>query len=105
MIFKKYYSGDWRNALVELFPDVHFDKTKLISSFGIIFPNFKRNFVNIFLVDYGDKQNRVSFFQKFASKRSFDPLVANNWHSISSREVAATKVINNIPYFYVVLFF
>jgi hypothetical protein len=44
-----------------------------------------------------DLGKRRQFFARIAKKRGFDPLVAKNWYSITSREIIAQKVIYSNP--------
>jgi hypothetical protein len=39
-----------------------------------------------------DIRNRQHFFEEFAEKKGFNPLVAENWYSIPFREIAAHQV-------------
>lgn len=36
--------------------------------------------------------NRRAFFCEFAAEKSFDPLIADNWNSVTKRQVVAKKV-------------
>lgn len=37
-------------------------------------------------------KNRRNFFDSFAMKKGFDPLVPNNWYSVSLKAIKAHKV-------------
>eukprot|EP00026_Physarum_polycephalum_P001348 Phypoly_transcript_01349.p1 GENE.Phypoly_transcript_01349~~Phypoly_transcript_01349.p1 ORF type:complete len:1107 (+),score=164.22 Phypoly_transcript_01349:191-3322(+) len=60
--------GNFVQALCDLFPNVKFDKPKFL-----------------FLTDYQWKQEhaRKEFFVKFAHEQGFDPLVPENWYSVT----------------------
>ena len=44
-----------------------------------------------------DIDNRRKFFLKFAEEKGFDPLVPENWYTITKRQVSAKKVILLFP--------
>lgn len=41
---------------------------------------------------WGEVKNRKKFFDDFASDRNFDPLISENWYSITTKDVEGTKV-------------
>jgi hypothetical protein len=46
-------------------------------------------------VDFWHSQqgsNVRQFFENFAKKKNFDPLIAENWYGVSRHEIMATKV-------------
>lgn len=45
------------------------------------------------LVEYWESiENRRNFFEDYAEKHAFDPLIASNWYSQSKENIMATKV-------------
>lgn len=42
-----------------------------------------------------DEKRRREFFDSFATENGFDPLVPENWYSVSTNELRETKVIIN----------
>eukprot|EP00026_Physarum_polycephalum_P001009 Phypoly_transcript_01010.p1 GENE.Phypoly_transcript_01010~~Phypoly_transcript_01010.p1 ORF type:complete len:1168 (+),score=148.17 Phypoly_transcript_01010:225-3728(+) len=63
-------------ALIELFPEVGFDATKFSSRLSM----------------WASEKLRRKFFDNFAAKESFDPLVAENWYKYSYEDM-----INAMP--------
>jgi hypothetical protein len=49
--------------------------------------------------------NVREFFVRFAQRRNFDPLVAENWYSIHQKDIVATKVIDFYFHFLFILLF
>lgn len=45
-----------------------------------------------------DIKTRKEFFMKFAKERGFDPLIADNWYSVSNDDLVSTKVL--CPYLF-----
>ena len=43
-------------------------------------------------------ENRRAFFTKFAEEMGFDPLVPENWHPITKKQIKAKKVTNKPSY-------
>ncbi len=39
-----------------------------------------------------DVLNRKQFFVEFAANKGFDPFVAQNWYSVSAKEILNSKV-------------
>jgi hypothetical protein len=39
-----------------------------------------------------DVGNRRNFFEKFAARHGFDPLIAENWYTVSKESIIKTKV-------------
>lgn len=44
---------------------------------------------------YHDIANQRAFFDDFAAKQGFDPLISHNWYSVSTVEIKLEKVIIN----------
>lgn len=42
---------------------------------------------------YGSEVNRRLFFNNFAKIKGFDPLIAQNWYSVTSEELTSHKVL------------
>lgn len=69
----KYHEGSISKALLDLFPDVHFDK------------NFLQG-----LASWDTPESRRSFFEQYSQNNGFDPLVATNWYSQSRKKILST---------------
>jgi len=68
----QYYSGNLAHALMDVFPNIGLEESKFIFTQG----NY-----------WQDTQNKLEFFETFAKKKHFDPLVAENWYTISHQEL------------------
>eukprot|EP00026_Physarum_polycephalum_P001768 Phypoly_transcript_01770.p1 GENE.Phypoly_transcript_01770~~Phypoly_transcript_01770.p1 ORF type:complete len:893 (+),score=154.72 Phypoly_transcript_01770:58-2736(+) len=68
------FKGSIFRALVDLFPEVHFDGNK---------------FTNTPLKFWGNPSNRRKFLERFAEEKGFDPLLAENWYSVHIGEIDA----------------
>lgn len=92
------------DALVDLFPEVKFDKSKLNSKSMILLIIFDLLFLLIVFVIMLDlwhsAEKRRNFFEKYAKDENFDPLVAENWHSRSLQSLMLTKVLIIVIYYY-----
>eukprot|EP00026_Physarum_polycephalum_P001944 Phypoly_transcript_01947.p1 GENE.Phypoly_transcript_01947~~Phypoly_transcript_01947.p1 ORF type:complete len:919 (+),score=98.36 Phypoly_transcript_01947:138-2894(+) len=69
------HKGSLGKALIELFPEVKFDRSKFQA-------------IHTFWVGTG---NYRSYFTRFAKLNKFDPLVADNWYSITHRAIRKFK--------------
>lgn len=45
------------------------------------------------IIDYTRAENRRKFFENYARKKGFDPLVAENWYSEPIHHIMASPVI------------
>eukprot|EP00026_Physarum_polycephalum_P002997 Phypoly_transcript_03006.p1 GENE.Phypoly_transcript_03006~~Phypoly_transcript_03006.p1 ORF type:complete len:734 (+),score=100.03 Phypoly_transcript_03006:377-2578(+) len=80
-----YYNHSLSKALMSLFPEVPF----VLSKF--------KNFVHGY---WKSRQNRKDFFDSYAKKLGFDPLIASNWYSVSHDDIAAEKGGGTILHLY-----
>eukprot|EP00026_Physarum_polycephalum_P001173 Phypoly_transcript_01174.p1 GENE.Phypoly_transcript_01174~~Phypoly_transcript_01174.p1 ORF type:complete len:997 (+),score=112.19 Phypoly_transcript_01174:34-3024(+) len=71
----RHYKGSFMRALLSVFPDIGFDKSKFV------FRHQKY---------WEDPENRRKMFLEFAAKEGFDPLMAENWYPITRTQVAMT---------------
>lgn len=52
---------------------------------------------------WANARNRRHFFERFAADKGFDPLIAQNWYSITHEQLDEYKVladefiVNNVP--------
>jgi hypothetical protein len=70
-----YHNNNITKALVDLFPNIGLDPAKFI------------------YVSYWDKsENRRIFFENYAKKYDFDPLVPKNWYSQPRNKLMAVVV-------------
>lgn len=99
-----YYSGDLIGALIDVFPDVTFEVWNFENVPGIKKKKkqiiHKQKYIqNNLLFDtdkyWRDANNRKKWFIKLANKMEFDPLVASNWYSLPSINVAEFSVCKN----------
>eukprot|EP00026_Physarum_polycephalum_P001228 Phypoly_transcript_01229.p1 GENE.Phypoly_transcript_01229~~Phypoly_transcript_01229.p1 ORF type:complete len:1158 (+),score=134.52 Phypoly_transcript_01229:34-3507(+) len=70
-----YHNGSLSQALMDCFPGLTIDPTKLLCMASY----------------WGEVKNRRGFFEKYAQLHHFDPLVPTNWHSHSRENIMATK--------------
>jgi len=70
-----YYKNNPAKALIHLYPEVTFEKLRFQSQ--------------PYQLDKPDKRKRL--FTNFALKKGFDPLIPNNWYSVSRDEILAMK--------------
>jgi hypothetical protein len=83
--------------LVWIGPNLLFQVFFLLSSFhslSLLFSNF---YLFIYIYIYSDKYwddpvRRKEFFDSFAKESKFDPLVPENWYSVSPQELREIKV-------------
>ena len=45
---------------------------------------------------WSDRQRRRDFFDDFAEKRNFDPLVSSNWHSVTLQQIQKVSCGNKL---------
>lgn len=91
-----YYQDNRTAALTQLFPELEFDETKFVNLwsmpiyyyFVIVIKSLTHYSENY----YADAVNRKKIFDKFAKSRGFDPLVAENWYSITSEDILPFRV-------------
>jgi len=81
-----HYDGRFVRALLHLFPGIGFDKRKFHQK-------LPRN-------HWSDIANRRKFFEQFAKKRKFDPLIPRNWYSVSKENILAIKKSVSLLSFY-----
>eukprot|EP00026_Physarum_polycephalum_P002905 Phypoly_transcript_02914.p1 GENE.Phypoly_transcript_02914~~Phypoly_transcript_02914.p1 ORF type:complete len:836 (+),score=73.69 Phypoly_transcript_02914:81-2588(+) len=80
-----YYNGSIIRALVQLFPEVHFDESKFF-----IVPQKYWQVV----------ANRRKFFFDLAKVKGFDPLLAKNWYSLTEKTMMEFKGANSVARYY-----
>lgn len=90
-----YYSNSIRKALVHLFPDIQFDKNKI----SLSMPSMFFQCIDLCLIidlehHWTDPSNRKQFFLDFAKAKGFDPYNPESWYTVSSADIAATKVLH-----------
>jgi len=68
-------------AIVDLFPDINFDKSKFLMK-----------------KDWSKTETRRKFFEKYAAKNEFDPLVAANWHKHASALMSVKGITKAISF-------
>eukprot|EP00026_Physarum_polycephalum_P000662 Phypoly_transcript_00663.p1 GENE.Phypoly_transcript_00663~~Phypoly_transcript_00663.p1 ORF type:complete len:1097 (+),score=133.55 Phypoly_transcript_00663:927-4217(+) len=81
----KFYNDQVGEALLQLYPDIGLEPDHLKFSEGI----------------WVSSENRKKLFDSFAAQKGFDPLIAQNWHSIGKKDfVASVKGASNILKYY-----
>jgi hypothetical protein len=116
----KYYNGSLVKALVQLFPNVHFETQKFIGVQGVsltlssllsllssplswFFPFFSTSFRSFFLFSlfvnkntelpwHAKESERKNFFVEFAESKRFDPNVPENWYPVTQSDVFSFQV-------------
>eukprot|EP00026_Physarum_polycephalum_P002383 Phypoly_transcript_02389.p1 GENE.Phypoly_transcript_02389~~Phypoly_transcript_02389.p1 ORF type:complete len:939 (-),score=111.94 Phypoly_transcript_02389:24-2525(-) len=73
------YGGSIRDALPKIFTEISFDIAKFKSD------SFESR------IQWNDKNCTRRFLVAFAKDRKFDPLVAENWYSVSARQLRSFK--------------
>lgn len=92
----QYYQGNYVEALVQNFPQLRLDATKFsIPSIILTF-----SYCALLTFDTGsywlEKANQKWFFEKFAEKWKFNPLVPQNWYSITLPAINAQQVHSSL---------
>eukprot|EP00026_Physarum_polycephalum_P001152 Phypoly_transcript_01153.p1 GENE.Phypoly_transcript_01153~~Phypoly_transcript_01153.p1 ORF type:complete len:800 (+),score=123.64 Phypoly_transcript_01153:87-2486(+) len=70
-----FYGGSMVKALLTLYPDIGLEKRQFATT---------RNF-------WQDPNHRRQFFDKLAEKKGFDPLIPDNWYSLSKEAIMNEK--------------
>lgn len=80
-------------GLQQLFPDINFDPSLFQHSMLIIKLLIINTFNEFFIIAaYYKVENRRKFFEEYAKKNNFDPLVTENWYSQPYDKIMSTKV-------------
>ena len=106
-----YHKGSISRALMDLFPNIGLDKSKLyylsMSLFVSSTPLQANQLFFSFLAPWSEASNRRKFFEEYAKVNGFDPLVPSNWYSQPSEKIMMCKVYQLPPLssssFYLVL--
>ena len=105
---------------MHLYPNVGFDKTKFYilpgifsSIFSFLFVSFCSFcsilflFVNIIYVAakyWQEGRSIKKFFDEFAQKKGFDPLIAKNWYLVSVAEILAAHKVSPFAFFSLLIY-
>eukprot|EP00026_Physarum_polycephalum_P001966 Phypoly_transcript_01970.p1 GENE.Phypoly_transcript_01970~~Phypoly_transcript_01970.p1 ORF type:complete len:954 (+),score=99.16 Phypoly_transcript_01970:90-2951(+) len=81
----QHYNNSMVNALITLFPEIEFKRSK----FSIMQQNHWQNMAN-----------RREFMREVANKRGFDPLVAENWYTLTKENIMHFKGVLSILKFH-----
>ena len=77
----RFYSNSVAKALIDLFPDVTFDKSRLLSMYSPFLLSFSSSTSSHpCSVSWKKPESRRDFLEKYARGCGFDPLVAENWY-------------------------
>lgn len=79
------------SAVIDAYPTIKLERLQFVSSAGMFiaslpcskFPSGDR---------WRDVNNRREFFENFAAKKGFDPLIAENWYTFTREDILAEKV-------------
>lgn len=93
----RHYKGSIDAALTDLYPSITLNRPASITSIIIIndIPLCNNN-ANDYYEEpkvYIDVNNRKELFHIFARQGKFDPLVAENWYSVTKKDILSIKVI------------
>jgi hypothetical protein len=106
----RFHKNSIANALVDLFPDVQFDKSKLLSiylsrsslSLHLRYPllclalspplSLLLNFLIPFLGAYFSSVRR-QFFESFAETNGFDPTDVDQWYTYTTESIMNVEVL------------
>lgn len=85
-------------ALLDLYPDIGLEEHKFNTSIYLSLLT-KRKFTKIFKGKthkyWNDAANRRKVFDRIAQENGFDPLIPENWYSISRNFIISQKVIRS----------
>ena len=100
----QYHNNSIATALVELFPDIGLVKVKLQAQQSKSFILCVSHFIYIVTAPWSYAEIRRKFFETYARKNGFDPLVAANWYSQSQNSLRreSPKVFSEPPPFDIV---
>ena len=107
-------AGGYPKMIATLFPSIHFDETKFMLFPGFTIGRKKPNlslylhlfyslqfhlFLSLYSVGFWTNvDNRKKFLEDFAKKNRFDPLIAENWYKIRTKQFRAMKVLFLSPF-------
>jgi hypothetical protein len=82
------YNNSLSQALIEVYPEIGLraHKFKIVPSmlfFFLLKIFLKKMFIFPLEHHYSNKENIKQFFDDFASSNGFDPLIAENWYSVT----------------------
>lgn len=91
-------------TLREVFPEVRFDESKFVSKPGIF---CLLSVCRIILMDglanyWQDLQNRRIFLENYARTNNFDPLISENWYSLTREKLLRSEVRLLIHFLWIV---
>ena len=102
-----HYDGSLIRALQDVYPNIGLEDAKfshltsrspLSSLFPSLSPSLSRSLHPLTLQTEGywkSRNKHREFFDKFAAKNAFDPLVADNWYNIKTSVVLQEKVCSS----------
>eukprot|EP00026_Physarum_polycephalum_P002145 Phypoly_transcript_02149.p1 GENE.Phypoly_transcript_02149~~Phypoly_transcript_02149.p1 ORF type:complete len:898 (+),score=87.49 Phypoly_transcript_02149:121-2814(+) len=85
-----YHRNSVTQALVDLFPEIQLRKL-LFSHTSLLYESKWRGSMYWDRRSWLDVAAKRKFFEDYANKHGFDPLVANNWYSQTREKVLSTK--------------
>lgn len=83
--------GGRTKALMTLFPDLGWDKSRFYSTHTFL--RLNDSSLQLFQDNHWESaERRKSFFLHFASTHSFNPLVPEPWYSVKTEDILSEKV-------------
>eukprot|EP00026_Physarum_polycephalum_P003660 Phypoly_transcript_03673.p1 GENE.Phypoly_transcript_03673~~Phypoly_transcript_03673.p1 ORF type:complete len:675 (+),score=95.36 Phypoly_transcript_03673:213-2237(+) len=79
-----WYGGSFTRALMHVYPDIGLERKK---------------FAHLPSGHWSDRANRKQFFDAFARENHFDPLVSENWYSVSRQAVLSKPGSSVLEYY------
>eukprot|EP00026_Physarum_polycephalum_P002910 Phypoly_transcript_02919.p1 GENE.Phypoly_transcript_02919~~Phypoly_transcript_02919.p1 ORF type:complete len:813 (+),score=74.97 Phypoly_transcript_02919:109-2547(+) len=80
-----HYSGSITRALLDVYPDIGLDETQ----FSVVLKHY-----------WGQPLNRRKWFDNYAQRKGFDPLVPENWYNINKLDIDEAKGSGSVLSYY-----
>jgi hypothetical protein len=100
----KYYGGKIEKAIAHLFPEIGVEKAKFSSthlhSIMLFIHSLQGN-----KLTWQNVQTRRKLLEKIAQQLGIDPLVADNWYTIPTKDTLVKTLQVLFPYSFLFLFF
>lgn len=99
-----YYNGSLVKALEDIYPNIGLRREMFafLHRMLLFFPLFyscPSDFHTLFIGGYwSEPKNRKRFFDEFARDSNFDPLVPENWYSVTTNEIEQRKVFSPLSF-------
>jgi hypothetical protein len=95
-----YHKHNVAQALLDLFPDIGLEKTKLENECMFFYIPFAFIFIYLFIGDLKvrSRKERIEFFEYYAKVHGFDPNVPDNWYAQNRRNFSLLKVLSPLSF-------